>query len=149
MNLRVEFVEHPSETDCDAVNTILRSHNESANPVFWKKRALPEHEPLPLKLFAYSDDQEIIGGLFAQTSFRWLRIDILAVQQSARTQGVGTSLLLRAEEIARERGCTYAFLDTMDYQAPNFYKKRGYELVGELPDWDSYGHAKMLFRKAF
>jgi hypothetical protein len=35
-----------------------------------------------------------------------------------RMQGVGRSIVETAEAEAVRRGCRYAYLDTMDYQAP-------------------------------
>jgi hypothetical protein len=35
----------------------------------------------------------------------------------------------------------------MDYQAPAFYQKLGYQIAGKLEDWDSLGHSKYLFTK--
>jgi ribosomal protein S18 acetylase RimI-like enzyme len=52
-----------------------------------------------------------------------------------------------AEREAVARGCRHAFLDTMDYQAPDFYQKLGYQIAGKLDDWDSHGHAQFLFTK--
>lgn len=40
-------------------------------------------------------------------------------------------------------------LDTMSYQAPEFYVKHGYHVAGAFPDWDCHGHAKMHFPKSF
>ena len=35
----------------------------------------------------------------------------------------------RKEEEARKRGCQYVLLDTFEFQAPEFYKKKGYREV--------------------
>ena len=67
---------------------------------------------------------------------------------SYRRQGIGRQILLAAEREAIERGCQYAFLDTMQFQAPAFYEKLGYSQAGVIPDWDSHGHAKYYFVKA-
>ena len=60
---------------------------------------------------------------------------------------LGLALIERAEQIARERGCKYAYTDTMEYQAPGFYEKAGFRLVGTFEYWDSHGHRKFLFSK--
>lgn len=45
------------------------------------------------------------------------------------------------------RGCREVHLDTHDYQAPDFYRRLGYEVIGELPGWP--GDTRRLFlRKA-
>ena len=48
---------------------------------------------------------------------------------------------------AVKRGCRIAFVDTMDFLAPGFFQKLGYQNVGEVADWDSQGHARLLFTK--
>jgi GNAT superfamily N-acetyltransferase len=89
----------------------------------------------------------IAGGLVAETQFAWLKISIMAVREDTRDQGIGSALLLAAEAEAQQRGCRYAFVDTMDYQAPAFYERLGYRIVGQIPDWDSHGHAKIYLTK--
>jgi ribosomal protein S18 acetylase RimI-like enzyme len=69
------------------------------------------------------------------------------VPAELRGRGIGSELLRVAEHEAVRRGCLYAYVDTMDYQSPDFYRGAGYTLVGQLDDWDSHGHAKLLFTK--
>jgi GNAT superfamily N-acetyltransferase len=134
--------------ECDAVREWLRVHNWSANPEFMQKWIAPEHEAKPVVLLAEASKGEIIGGLFAHTQLSWLRISIMAVHPDWRGRGVGAGLLVEAERMAVERGCLHAHVDTMSYQAPEFYLKHGYRIAGEFPDWDSHGHAKLHFLKA-
>ena len=56
-------------------------------------------------------------------------------------------LLAEAEREAVNRGCHHVHLDTMSWQAPEFYKKHGYEVVGVLPDIPNVNQ-KYLFMKA-
>jgi len=51
-----------------------------------------------------------------------------------------------AEVEARKRGARYAYLDTFDFQAPEFYKKYGYEVFGVLEDFPS-GHTRYFMKK--
>jgi len=88
-----------------------------------------------------------VGGLMAETQFKWLKVLLMAVAEGHRGRGVGRGLLAIAEREASARGCEYAFLDTMEYQAPGFYQKLGYVVAGRLEDWDSHGHAKFFFTK--
>jgi hypothetical protein len=41
----------------------------------------------------------------------------------------------------------FAYVDTFDYQAPDFYRKVGFEVSGRLDNWDSHGHAKIFLTK--
>lgn len=64
-----------------------------------------------------------------------------------RRQGLGTQILQVAEREAMARGSDRVFLDTMDYQGPEFYESCGYVRCCELADWDSHGHAKYFYAK--
>ena len=64
-----------------------------------------------------------------------------------RNKGIGSKLLFEAEKEAVLRGCHHVHLDTMSWQAPEFYKKHGYEVIGTLPDIP-LGNEKFLLIKA-
>ena len=81
-------------------------------------------------------DAAVVGGLFAETQFAWLRISVMAIAPEWRSQGIGTALLAEAQRQATTRGCRYAYVDTMEYQAPRFYLAHGFQIVGEIPDWE-------------
>jgi ribosomal protein S18 acetylase RimI-like enzyme len=63
----------------------------------------------------------------------------LWVSQEQRGQDIGSKLMKKAEEIAKERGCKYAFLNTFGFQAPHFYEKQGYQEVFTLNDYPISG----------
>ncbi len=103
------------------------------------------HQPVTL---AVRDAQgRVIGGLLGMTYWGWLSIEILWIDESARGQGLGQQLMARAEQIARERGCHAIHLDTMSFQAPEFYRKLGYTVWGELDDLPT-GHRRIFFQKS-
>ena len=54
-----------------------------------------------------------------------------------RGLGHGRHLLLSAEQEALTRGCEGAVLDTFSFQAPDFYRKLGYAIFGQLDDFPS------------
>ena len=88
----------------------------------------------PLSIVEYDNDGNVIGGILGGTYWGWMYIDILWVDEKHRKQGIGTRLLHEAESEAACRGCHHVHLDTMSWQAPEFYKKHGYEVIGILPD---------------
>jgi GNAT superfamily N-acetyltransferase len=145
--MRIESIDNPDEALREAVNVQLRHHNEQANPIYWEKSGKSENDERALNLFAFGPDGVVLGGLFAVTRFSWLKITIMATREDRRGEGIGRALLAQAEATARERGCKYAYVDTMEYQAPHFYSHAGYRLVGTLEDWDSHGHKKFFFVK--
>jgi len=86
----------------------------------------------PVELVVRDTDGAVIGGLLGNTKWGWLYVDKLWMSDAARGQGIGSRLLARAEEIARERGCVGAFLSTFEHQARPFYEARGYHVFGTL-----------------
>ena len=86
----------------------------------------------PLSVIATDDSGNLIGGVSGRTIYNQLLIEILWVSESARGCGLGRSLMLRAESEAKARGCIAAQVDTLSFQAPNFYQKLGFEIVGKV-----------------
>ena len=79
------------------------------------------------------DDQGAIrGGLVGFLAWQWLSVELLWVDESLRGQGYGSSILARAECLARDSGCVGAKLDTYEFQARPFYERRGYVVFGVL-----------------
>lgn len=146
-NFNVRLIEQPDAAQCEAVNAELRRLNETENSVYWEASGKPENDAIPINLFAFDDDGGVIGGLFGSTRFSWLKIDVMATRADLRRSGIGKALVKEAERLAAVRGCKYVYVDTMDFQAPGFYEKLGYEGVGRIEDWDSHGHAKLFFSK--
>ncbi|KLD63926.1 GNAT family N-acetyltransferase [Dyella japonica] len=139
MSYELHAVDAPDAADREAIAAPLRAYNLSKVPTL-------DIQPL---VIALRDAQgRTIGGLWGETALDWLHIDLLGIPESMRGQDVGTALLLRAEEIARERGCVGAWLDTFAFQARGFYEKLGYSVFGEIPD-HPVGGARYFLRKRF
>lgn len=75
---------------------------------------------------------EPIGGLVGRTSLGILFIDLVYLPQSLRGSGTGSRILAMAEEEGRRRGCSKAVLFTISFQAPEFYRKLGWQVFGEI-----------------
>ena len=101
----------------------------------------------PVTVLARDDAEAVRGGLLGLTYWNWLFIDWLWLAREVRGQGLGSKLLERAEEIARKRGCTHAYTDTFNFQAPGFWERHGYAEFGRLDNMPP-GHARIWFRKA-
>ena len=91
-------------------------------------------------------DEEVVGGVIGATYWAWLYVDLMWVKEELRGRGYGQQLLMLAEEEARKRGAKNAYLDTFSFQAPEFYKKRGYQVFGELKDFPQ-GHQRYFLTK--
>jgi GNAT superfamily N-acetyltransferase len=100
----------------------------------------------PLRLFVRDENGAILGGLLADVYFGWTFVKILWLDERLRGHGLGAELMRRAEEAARGLGCTGIWLDTFTFQAPDFYRKLGYEEFGRLDDYPP-GFSRHFFRK--
>ena len=91
-------------------------------------------------------NQKIVGGVIGATYWEWLYVNLMWIREDLRGRGFGQQLLELAEEKARERGATHAYLDTFSFQAPEFYQKQGYQIFGELMDFP-FGHQRYFLKK--
>jgi GNAT superfamily N-acetyltransferase len=93
-----------------------------------------------------SPDDEIVGGVIGATYWDWLYVDLMWIKEELRGQGYGHRLLTMAEDEARQRGAKSAYLDTFSFQAPDFYKKHGYQVFGVLEDFP-VGKTRFFLKK--
>jgi len=75
---------------------------------------------------------EIVGGVLGRSSLGMFFLDLFYLPKPLRRGGLGSRLIAQAEEEARRRGCTAAFVITVTFQAPGFYEKHGYRRFGEI-----------------
>lgn len=138
MSVRIELTLNPTEEERLAILEPLKRYNaQEAGDGKSEKLALVVRDEL---------NDEIIGGLHARVLYRWLFIELLVVPDQTRGQGMGSRLMQMAEDLARERNCVGVWLDTFDFQAPDFYRKHGYSEFGHIDDYPP-GHKRFFFQK--
>ncbi|TLS40455.1 GNAT family N-acetyltransferase [Streptomyces montanus] len=114
----------------------LREANMAASSVLRSLRGTPGERELPLQVWALDERDDLAGGLVGHTWTSWLHVTYLWVDERHRGLGVGGRLLAEAERVAAaERGCHDSRVETWDFQAPEFYKKQGYDVVCVIPDY--------------
>lgn len=84
-----------------------------------------------LGIFAHDDEGGLTGALIGATWGGCREIRIPA--DAERRRGLGRTLMEAAEREARARGCVQVVLRTHDVQAPDFYRRLGYRVIGECP----------------
>lgn len=128
---------NPNKNDIEFVNNALEKFNNM--------HVGPDNHLL-LNIVEYDENQNVIAGILGGTYWGWLHIDILWVDENFRSKKIGSRLLIAAENEAKKRGCHSVHVDTMSWQAPEFYKKHGYELISELDNIPN-GYKKFHFVK--
>ncbi|MEV6115728.1 GNAT family N-acetyltransferase [Streptomyces sp. NPDC052109] len=120
----------------DLLRSRLRDTNTAASPVLAALRGTPGEREVPLHVWAMTPAGDLAGGLVGHTWTTWLHVTYLWVDVRHRGTGLGSRLLSEAERVARTaRACTAARLETWDFQAPEFYRKQGYDVVSVIPDY--------------
>ncbi|MYL49797.1 GNAT family N-acetyltransferase [Halobacillus litoralis] len=85
-----------------------------------------------VQLYVKDADEYVRGGLLGEICWNWLEIHTLMMDEEFRGSGHGTKLLMEAERIARKKECDFIKVDTLSFQALDFYKKHGYHEFGVL-----------------
>jgi len=137
MNLRIELTQEPTEEQRQAILQPLIEYNDAQTG---------GSKSEPFALMVKDQNGEILGGLYGRMIFRWMFIELLSVPEQGRGQGIGSKLMAQAEALAKEKNCYGVWLDTFDFQAPEFYRKLGFSQFGEIVDYPP-GHKRHFFQK--
>ncbi len=73
-----------------------------------------------------------VGGISGSSSLGVLFLDLIYLPEALRGDGLGSRMLAMAEEEGRQRGCRSAMLVTLSFQAPDFYRRHGWRVFGEI-----------------
>ena len=98
-------------------------------------------------LFLREPGGTVIGGAYGWTWGGTCHLRYLFVPADIRNQGHGTRLMQAVEDEARRRGCGQIVVETHDFQAPEFYRKRGFDLTGAVEDYPR-GHRSLTLVKS-
>ncbi len=75
-------------------------------------------------------------------------VQSIAVDPEWRGRGIGTRILAFAEErILQMSPNVFVCVSSFNPDALRLYRRLGYEIVGELPDYIVRGHSEILMRK--
>jgi GNAT superfamily N-acetyltransferase len=135
MEVRVD--NHPDPVDVLRVEDRVRDETMAASGLDGAEE---------LVVFARQDG-ELIGGCCGSTWGGTCELNSLWVDERYRRQGIGAHLMAVAEDEALARGCHQVVLFTYLFQAPGFYGRRGYRIVGRVDDYPM-GTPALWFHKS-
>lgn len=93
----------------------------------------------PGKSFAFfvkDEHDQMKGGCSGYIFYGCLYVDLLWVDESLRGKSYGSQMMKAAEKLAIENGCNFVAVNTMDFEALEFYKKLGYTVEFERKGFD-------------
>jgi len=136
---KITLSDQPDARLEDALAAKLIAFNEA--------QAGPRHyQPLVI-VVSHPKTDEVLGGLWGGTSFSYLHVDLLYLDEGLRRGGLGSRIMKQAEEETLRRGCHAVWLDTFSFQARGFYERLGYQMFGTLEDYPP-GHSRFFMKKS-
>ena len=85
-----------------------------------------------INLFLTDENDRVRGGILGEICWNWLEIHTLMIDEEIRGSGYGSKLLIEIEQIALHNNCDFIKVDTLSFQALDFYKNHGYQVYGTL-----------------
>ena len=137
-DLAYEQFDEPPEAVLQAIDEGLESHNRAAAAI---------GDVRQLAFTAVLPSGDIIGGAVGRTWGACCELLQLWVHTDHRRSGTASRLLLEFEAMGAARGCHTFYLTTLSYQAPEFYRKRGYSALAEISGYPD-GIIKYLMHKS-
>jgi ribosomal protein S18 acetylase RimI-like enzyme len=83
-----------------------------------------------IKLIIKDQEGQLTGGLSAWTTLSNLIFETIWIDERFRGKGLGSVLMLEMERIARQAGCIASQAYCFSFQAPGFFQKMGYTVLG-------------------
>jgi GNAT superfamily N-acetyltransferase len=99
-----------------------------------------------LSLFLRTPEGELYAGLHGHSWGGCCEIKLIWVADNWRGKGIGAALLASAEAEAIKRCCAIMMLSTHSFQAPDFYRDRGFRDVAAIDNYPR-GHAHIVMVK--
>jgi ribosomal protein S18 acetylase RimI-like enzyme len=74
------------------------------------------------------DGSAFLGAIVIENFWNALHIKYVYIDKAHRNQGLGTRLMKEAFNYGLTQGCSFAFVETMSFQALDFYRKMGFDI---------------------
>jgi N-acetylglutamate synthase-like GNAT family acetyltransferase len=100
--------------------------------VAFNRRRMPESRRYKSFAVSVRDGEKVVGGVVGECWMNVLFIQLLWIDDAYRGSDIGTRIMAEIEDQARNFGAVRAYVDTMSFQAPDFYRKCGYEEFGSI-----------------
>jgi GNAT superfamily N-acetyltransferase len=118
------YGETPIEEEASFVHQKLEEYNRT------QTKGEYDEPGIEIGLVLKGPEGTVVGGVTAITMFRVMHLEALWVAKGYREQGHGSRLVLQAERIGYEKGCIAVQTQSFSFQAPGFYQKIGYHVLG-------------------
>lgn len=116
--LNIEYIKNPDE---NFYNIIDNEFNKFAI----KNGVICNYEPFT---FMAKENNELVGIITGHSYYKEVHINDLIIFEQYRNKHIGSKLLETVENYYKNKGFENINLSTYNFQAPEFYKKCGFEV---------------------
>ena len=127
MQYAISYEKNPSQEDVQILNDGIMENAK-------EKKGMKQIEFFAF--FIRDEEGRIVGGCGGDNVFGCFFVAQLWVAEPLRNKGYGTKLMRAAEKTAIENGCHFMAVNTMDWEALDFYKKLGFYVEFERRGFD-------------
>lgn len=138
--MNIEIINNECDEIVDALVQGVREYNGEK---------MDGEKSQPLTVTAHNDQGQLIAGVHGRTIYNQFLIHVAWVEKTHRKTGLGRQLMELAESEAKKRNCVAAQVDTLSFQAPDFYQRLGFEVVGLITGVPQSPDRFFLFKKYF
>jgi ribosomal protein S18 acetylase RimI-like enzyme len=103
----------------------------------------------PVSFSAY-EGEKFAGSVAVELFCGQLHIKNVLVLEDYRNKEIAKDLMQKALDYGRRHNCSFAFVETMNYQAPKFYQKLGFVIEFTRSGYEndsSFCYVKMYLEK--
>ena len=82
----------------------------------------------PISFHILGPNKELVSAIVCQLFWGALHIKYVWTHKKHRNKGYASKLMSEAFDFAKKHKCPFAYVETLSFQAPDFYKKFGFKL---------------------
>lgn len=115
------YIKYDANPDTEKMKLLTNNLSEIAT----QRRGMP---PIINYTFFLMQTDKVMGGICGCMYYGCLYIDELWIDASLRGLGYGTKLVNHTISLAKNEQCLFCTVNTMDWEAKDFYLKLGFEM---------------------
>lgn len=112
----------------------LHRYNQD-NCQFIKNNSNNKHNHKEIINFSVDVNGYLAGGASGKIEFGWYHLDQLWLDVNYRMSGIGSEIIKKIEQLARDKNCFGIKTETWSFQAKGFYEKNGFLVYAQLEDF--------------
>ncbi len=124
--MHIELIQTPDPSHRAAILAPLDAHNFVMTG--------QADQSINLGVLLCDADGAVEGGLWGSLWYGWFKLEYAFLPEHRRGNRLGARILSTLEAAAVARGAHGVWMQSFSFQAPGFYQKLGYQVVGVLDD---------------